>query len=340
MPMLASSDLVDQYLTHLETQGRAPATRRAVRADLRHLRQWWEGKHGRALDLTQLLERDLREWCLARQQTEGAAPTTINRGLSTLRRFCAWAVEQGCLPANPARTIPDVPANPLAPRSLADEAVDALLRAAGTQQAHWLRLRDQALLALLIYAGLRSQEAVAVQIRDLDLAGGTLIVRRGKGGKARRLPLHPDAQRLLTAYLQQMRCPTGLPAIGSDTEREPLLLGMDRTAPGMPLRPGIQTRLVRLRVQQLGTRAAEYLRTAARREANLARASELQQWAAQLDQVSPHWLRHILARRMLNRGAQLPEVQRVLGHSRLSTTGIYLTPSEADLRRAIERAGV
>jgi site-specific recombinase XerC len=86
-------DLVDQYLTHLETHGRAPATRRAVRAELRHLCQWWETKHARPLDLTQLLERDLRAWCLARQQTEGAAPSTINRGLSTLRRFCAWAVE-------------------------------------------------------------------------------------------------------------------------------------------------------------------------------------------------------------------------------------------------------
>jgi len=51
-------------------------------------------------------------------------------------------------------------------------------------------------------------------------------------------------------------------------------------------------------------------------------------------------LRHSLARRMLSRGEQLPEVQRVLGHSRLSTTGIYLTPSEEDVRLAIERAGV
>ncbi len=56
--------------------------------------------------------------------------------------------------------------------------------------------------------------------------------------------------------------------------------------------------------------------------------------------VTPHMLRHSLARRMLERGAQLPEVQRVLGHSRLSTTGIYLTPSEEDLRVAIGRAGI
>ena len=55
--------------------------------------------------------------------------------------------------------------------------------------------------------------------------------------------------------------------------------------------------------------------------------------------TAPHMLRHSLARRMLKTGAHLPEVQRVLGHSRLSTTGIYLTPSEDDLRVAIERTG-
>ena len=62
--------------------------------------------------------------------------------------------------------------------------------------------------------------------------------------------------------------------------------------------------------------------------------------ARRLETVTPHMLRHSLARRMLERGAQLPEVQRVLGHSRLSTTGIYLTPSEEDVRLAIGRAGV
>ena len=62
--------------------------------------------------------------------------------------------------------------------------------------------------------------------------------------------------------------------------------------------------------------------------------------ARRLENVTPHMLRHSLARRMLERGAQLPEVQRVLGHSRISTTGIYLTPSEEDVRLAIGRAGV
>ncbi len=169
---------------------------------------------------------------------------------------------------------------------------------------------------------------------------GTVIVRSGKGGKARRLPLHPDAQHLLQRYLSEVRCPLGIPPIGSEQEREPFLVGMQVTVLKRPLVPGIKTRVVRQRISDLGRQAATQLREAAKRERNLERAERLRVLAQQLDVVSPHMLRHSLAKRMLNNGAQLPEVQRVLGHTRLSTTGIYLTPSEDDVRAAISRAGI
>ncbi len=184
-------------------------------------------------------------------------------------------------------------------------------------------LLSDKLLALLIYAGLRVQEVCDVQVRDVDLAGGTVIVRSGKGGKARRLPLHPDAQHLLQRYLSEVRCPLGIPPIGSEQEREPFLVGMQVTVLKRPLVPGIKTRVVRQRISDLGRQAATQLREAAKRERNLERAERLR-----------------VAKRMLNNGAQLPEVQRVLGHTRLSTTGIYLTPSEDDVRAAISRAGI
>lgn len=64
------------------------------------------------------------------------------------------------------------------------------------------------------------------------------------------------------------------------------------------------------------------------------------QIAQQVANVTPHQLRHSLAHRLLQNGASLPEVQRILGHTLLSTTGMYLIPSEGDLRGAIGRAGV
>jgi site-specific recombinase XerD len=332
--------ILEQYVASLTAAGKAPATQRAIRSDLLQFCTWWEQTYLRPFDLMQVMERDLRAWKAFRQQDEGAAPATINRGLSTLRRLCTWAVEQRLLTENPTKEVPDIPSTPVSPRSLPDQAVDALLRATRAEPDPRLRLRDEVLLALLVYAGVRIQEACDIQLRDLDLASGTLVVRRGKGGKARRLPLHSEVQRVLFRYLQEVRCPEGLPPVGSDQERTPLLVGMQRAVAGRPLVPGIKTRVARQRIAHLGQIAATQLEEAATRERDLARADQLRACARQLATASPHQLRHSLARRMLKTGAQLPEVQRMLGHSRLSTTGIYLTPSEEDIRAAVERAGL
>jgi len=331
---------LEQYLDVLHTKRRAPATLKVVRQDLTHFVAWWEHTRRRTFDPALLRHEDLRDWRLARQRDDGAAPATINRGLASLRGYCQWATLGHLLTENPASDIEDIPTDPLAPRSLPTEAVDALLRVARAEQHPLLRARNEALLAFLIYAGLRVQEACDLQLRDLDLEGGTVTVRSGKAGKARRVPLHPDAERLLRRYLNTVRCPEGLPSIGSDQERELLLVGIAMTTKGQPTRVGITQRVAQRTVHRLGQFAAQQLRTEAQRERDIKRSESLQDLARRLETVTPHMLRHSLARRMLERGAQLPEVQRVLGHSRLSTTGVYLTPSEDDVRLAIGRAGI
>lgn len=331
---------IEQYLQFLQKKRRAPGTLKVVRQDLTHFVIWWECARRRTFDPVLLRHEDLRDWRVVRQRDDGAAPATINRGLASLRGYCRWAMTCHLLMENPALEIKDVPTEPLAPRSLPAEAVDALLRAAHAERNATLRARDEALLALFIYAGLRVQEACDIQLRDLDLDSGMIVVRSGKAGKARRVPLHLDAQRLLRRYLDIVRCPTGMPTVGSDQEREWFLVGIDMTKQGQPPIPGITQRVAQRTLQSLGKRAAQQLREEARRESAIEHSAHLQDLARQLDTTTPHMLRHSLARRMLAHGAQLPEVQRVLGHSRLSTTGIYLTPSEDDVRLAISRTGI
>ncbi len=314
-------------------------TRRARRADLAGLSRWWEGARGRAFDPALLAERDVRAYLQQRQVEDGAAPASINRALSTGSRCWAWLVQTDRARENPFTAVGAVPQDPPAPRKLDPAAVDALLRAAGDEPDATLRRCNEALFALLIYAGLRSQEATNVQLRDLDLDGRTVTVRAGKAGKFGRVPLHADAVRLLRRYLAELRCPDGMPAVGSPAEREPLLGVVESTRPGRPFRLGVSTRTIRHRFTVIATRAAAQLRAAAQQEPRLDKAAELRESADDLETASPHALRHSLAYRLLGDGASLAAVQRIMRHSRGEQTLRYATPNDRDLEDVIDRSG-
>jgi site-specific recombinase XerD len=336
----AMGTIIDEYLEYLEARGKSAATLRATRSDLSGFQRWWEQATRRSFKITQLVSRDIRRWQRERQQQDGVKPSTINRALSSLRGLCRWAMENGRHTNNPAKDIGEVPTPDLAPKGISEAAIDALLRATAGEPDPAQRHRDQAALALLVYAGLRIQETCHLQLRDLDLGGGMITIRRGKGGKARRVPLHSDAQEMLQRYLVDVRCPDGSPAIGSDEEREPLLIGKQVTMKGQPWLPGVQPQTIRKRLKQVGKTAAQQLRDETKQISDLDQAQAMKQIARQVANVTPHQLRHSLARRLLRNGATLPEVQRILGHSRLSTTGMYLVPSERDLHGTIQRAGI
>jgi site-specific recombinase XerD len=200
---------ISSYLTSLADKGRSPLTIKAARGDLVGFTSWWESRFSRPFDPALLRTGDLHTWRLARQKDDAAAPATINRALVTLRAYCDWAKHAGLIPENPVEEIKAIRTSPPIPKSLPSEAVDAILRAVRGEKDERIRLRDEALLALLIYTGLRAQEACDVQIRDLDRDGGSLTVRHGKGGRMRRVMLNTEAISLLRRYLTRLRCPGG-----------------------------------------------------------------------------------------------------------------------------------
>ena len=149
-------------------------------------------------------------------ENAGRQPAGVNRRLAALRGFFAWAIAAGHASINPVQSVKGVRQDPRTPKALTAQEVYRLQREAAAQrQLAQARagdavtptlvdaLRDEALLNLLLYTGLRVSECAALRVEDVVLSGKDprVIVRSGKGRKYREVPLHKTARQALEAYL-------------------------------------------------------------------------------------------------------------------------------------------
>ena len=172
------------------------ATRRAYRVDLEQFADWLGA---RRLGLADVDVRVLSDYAaeLGRRRPK-LAPASIGRKLSSVRSLLRFAL-------GPAH-VPDAALSPKRPRRLpsAPKAgeVDALLE--GLRGDGVLGLRNRALVELVYSAGLRSAEAVGLDLQDVDFEQ-ELVHVRGKGGKERTVPLGEEAAYRLSLYLRDAR---------------------------------------------------------------------------------------------------------------------------------------
>jgi integrase/recombinase XerD len=185
----------------LQSAALADATRKAYRADVEEFTSWLRS---RSLRLDQVTSRVLTEYAAelgaARRgrRPRRLAPATIGRKLAAVRSFLrsalgAQRVPEGLLASRRSRRLPD------APRI---HEVDELLDLLDGDRP--LALRNRALVELVYSAGLRSAEAVALDLADIDFDQELLRVR-GKGGKERAVPLGEEAAYRLGRYLRDAR---------------------------------------------------------------------------------------------------------------------------------------
>jgi integrase/recombinase XerD len=161
--------------------------------------------------------------------------------------------------------------------------------------------RDRTLLELLYGTAIRVGECERLDLKDLDLARAQLMIRSGKGRKDRVVPVVGRAAAALDVYLRESR-----PELIKDPREGALFI----TSWG--------TRVNTKRIQDL-------VRTNAK--------------AAGIDiRVTPHTLRHGCATHLLQGGADVRHVQKLLGHSSVQTTAIYTHVDTKDLARVMEKA--
>lgn len=298
----ALTRLQERFLDHLAVErGVAPNTVAAYRRDLTLYLAELSRRgfdHPRAVQ-----EADVGLFLEHLREQEYApgkrySAATIARVLAAVRGFHRYLVRENIVALDPASPIGS-PRSPRAlPKALDQAEVEALLHAVPDDGA--TALRDRALLETLYAAGLRISELTSLDVDDLDLDERTIRCV-GKGSKERIVPIGRPAERALRAYLTQ--------------SRGGMVRGRSEHAVFVNTRG---RRLTRQGCWKLLKKYAE--------RANLQR------------RISPHTLRHSFASHLIEHGADVRDVQELLGHASVSTTAVYTLLHRDKIREIYERA--
>jgi integrase/recombinase XerC len=251
----------------------------------------------------------VRGWLAALHESHRV--TTQGRKLASLRTFFRFLMREEVLDSDPTAGLPapKTPRRPPRPlpvddcHSLVSAGIQAADSARGSRLAELRESRDLALVELLYGTGIRVGELVALDVRDFEASRAQLRVM-GKGRKERVVPL-PDLTRQALARWLALRQGPGILA-------EPVFISLRERKDA--------------RVRRLGARDVR----------RILRKRALS--AGVLDHVHPHRLRHSYATHLLDMGADLREIQELLGHSSLSTTQKYTAVSIEQLRKVYDQA--
>jgi integrase/recombinase XerD len=199
----ASETLLAQFEEYLVLTKLSPLTVVNYLADVRDLARWGVRQVKQDFSLTELTPNTIRAYRSYLLNEKQCAVSTINRHLQALRKFCGFAVQRGFMRLDPTEGVQLVQSEgnvPVVPLSIPE--VEALLGATGSPQPSLAR-RDSAILMLLLHTGLRVNELVALRLDDVqfDHPGTRLMVKDGRGGETRRIPLGGQVRHALSEYL-------------------------------------------------------------------------------------------------------------------------------------------
>jgi integrase/recombinase XerC len=252
-------------------------------------------------DIHQIDHITIREW-LATLHAAQKRKSSIARKLAALRTFFQFLVREGVLEMNPAKLVTTPRKEKKLPQHLSIEEMIRFIETPDTETA--LGKRDRAMLELMYATGVRVSELTKLDLRDVD-QGNKLIRVTGKRRKERIVPFGDPALEALQKYLN-VRDEFLAHAPSSRREDKALFLNYQGT---------------RITTRSIGRMVEKYIRI-----------------CAGVHNISPHALRHSFATHLLDSGADLRDIQELLGHARLSTTQIYTHVSMEKLIAVYDKA--
>lgn len=226
--------------------------------------------------------------------------TTVRRRLIALQRFFDYAERQGYIKEDPSGNLVAPGLPRRLPKYLSDKETQRLFKSLPQETTE--DIRNMAILKLLYFTGMRIGEVQQLNVEHLQMDTRQLLVR-GKGDKERLIPVSQTLMEVLEQWLEaraQLRF----------VKSEAFFVSLGRNHRGKRISYGATRHIVKHMLE-----------------------------AAGLGDYSPHKLRHTFATQLLDRGAPLEQISKLLGHSRLDTTLIYAQTEPGKLRSAVELLG-
>ena len=229
---------------------------------------------------------------------KGDMASTVNNCLSAVRSFFRFALSRGMVSHDPAHSIKGPKKQKPLPQFVREDEMDRLIDLPEMWGDSYQDLRARTIIILFYETGIRLSELLGLDDGDVDFTARQLKVT-GKRNKQRIVPFGEELERVLTEYVKQRN--------EQPLHLEPALFLNDKGR-----------RVTKSQVEQIVKNGLSMVTTLKKR--------------------SPHVLRHSFATAMLNNGAGLESVRKLLGHESVATTEIYTHTTFEQLKRVYENA--
>lgn len=228
----------------------------------------------------------------------GHEATSVNRRLSALRSFFRFALSRHLVERDPAHAIVGPKKNKPLPAFVKEKEMNRLLDGEEMWGDSFEDLRARTIIILLYHTGIRVSELTGMDVSSVDMTDRYIKVR-GKGNKDRVVPFGDELKKDLQKYLEARESVTGMSG-------------------GPLLTDNKCRRMTTAKVRVIVEDCLAKVTTQKKR--------------------SPHVLRHSFATAMLNNGAGIESVKKLLGHAKVSTTEIYTHTTFEQLKRIYKQA--
>ena len=304
--------MIEAFVTHIQTEKRYSAlTVRNYRHDIESFVAWCASNAdlpAEEFDPTRVTAEDIREWIVYRMEHKkgdkhkAISASSMNRELSSLRSFYRYLRQRGAMTQDIFKRITTLRTDRKLPSFVPETRMETLLENIREKcnEGEFIEQRNALIISLFYSCGIRLAELHSIRLGDFSKDFATLHIR-GKGDKHRILPIVAEMGIRVEEYIATME------RMGLDTSPSSVLMVNDNG-----------TQVSRSTIQRIVKRELEGANVQGKK--------------------SPHVLRHTFATHLLNRDADMRDIQELMGHSSLKTTQCYTHNSIGQLQEVYKRA--